>query len=376
MASRILHKVNTTIASINIDFTTSRDRSHKIVFANLSGFPAAIADAGLAIGNCVVVSDSNVARLYGEAVVRSLTSAGWSVESIVIPAGEQSKSLTQLESVLHKALTAGVDRSSPIVAVGGGVVGDLAGFAAATLMRGVPLVHVPTSLVAQIDSCIGGKTGVNSPLGKNLIGAFHQPSLIFVDTDTLTSLPETQWLSGLSEVVKSALVFDAGFFRFLVDSWPLIIDRDAGVIREMVYRCAQIKVDIVTQDEHESGLRAILNFGHTFGHAIERVLAYRGLSHGAAVAVGMRAALHLTALRNPGVDFGPAVSLVGELLSLPEGTTVSIDSLTQAMNTDKKRRNDRLHFVLLDEIGAASVVGDVTPEEVRGAWMNALEPHA
>ncbi|MFV1981153.1 MAG: 3-dehydroquinate synthase family protein, partial [Rhodothermia bacterium] len=286
-------------------------------------------------------------------------------------------------------LSFGIDRSSPVVAVGGGVVGDVAGLAAALLMRGVPFVQVPTSLIAQVDSSIGGKTGINHATGKNLVGAFHQPSLVLTDTGKLSSLPLAEWMAGLSEVVKTALIWDADLFSLLLDRWGAILDRDPKTVSDIVSRCAEIKVSIVQADELESGRRAILNFGHTFGHALEKVAGYAGVTHGIAVAAGMRAALHLSELRYPEQDFSRALELVNRLpkpseaaaisaeaisAAAEDATAINIDALVDAMLMDKKRVGGRLRFVLLDRVGSAVLVDDVTDREIRSGWKFSLGP--
>jgi len=333
-----------------------------------------MADAGLSVGRCVIVTDANVGHLYGDSIERSLTDAGWRCRLVTLPPGEPTKSLSQLSEILDAALSFGVDRSSPVVAVGGGVVGDVAGLAAALLMRGVPFVKVPTSLIAQVDSSIGGKTGINHATGKNLVGAFHQPSLVLTDTGKLSSLPLAEWMAGLSEVVKTALIWDADLFSLLLDRWGAILDRDPQTVSDVVSRCAQIKVTIVQADELESGRRAILNFGHTFGHALEKVAGYAGVTHGIAVATGMRAALHLSELRYPEQDFSRALELVNRLPEPAEATATNIDELVEAMLMDKKRVGDRLRFVLLDRVGSAVLVDDVTDQEIRSGWKFSLGP--
>ncbi len=324
-------------------------------------------EAGLRAGRCLMVTDENVAARYRDPLERALAEEGWTPEVHVIAPGEASKSPAALQAVYDAALAWGIDRETPVVALGGGVVGDLAGFAAATLLRGVPLVQIPTSLIAQVDSAIGGKTGINHAAGKNLVGAFHQPALVLADTAALQTLPEREWTGGLAEVVKHALIADPDFFAFLEANWNAILDREAGVVAPMIRCAARVKVEVVSEDEREKGRRMILNFGHTFGHAIERVAGYGAFTHGEAVALGMRAALHLSHRLHPGFDPARADGLV-RMIPVPEKLgALSTDALTKAMRTDKKARAGAVRFVVLEEVGAAYVT-EAPAEDVADAW--------
>jgi 3-dehydroquinate synthase len=290
---------------------------------------------------------------------------------LVLPPGEATKSAAHLAAVYDWALGLGIDRRTPVLALGGGVVGDLAGFAAATLLRGLPLVQLPTSLIAQVDSAIGGKTGINHAAGKNLIGAFHQPRLVLADPATLRTLPQREWTGGLAEVVKAALIADAAFFDWLESNWSGIVAREPEVVAPLVRRAAAIKAAIVAEDEREAGRRALLNFGHTFGHAIERAAGYGTFTHGEAVALGMRAALHLSHALRPDVSFRRADALVARI-PVPDGLAdLRTADLMQATRTDKKRRGDRIRYVVLREPGAAHVTADVPPGAVEAAWAYA-----
>ncbi len=326
--------------------------------------------AGIDSRAYLVVTDSNVAQLYGRRLEEILEASGAQARLIVIEPGERSKSMTGYAGVIDEALASPIDRGMPVLAFGGGVVGDLAGFLAATLLRGLPLVQVPTSLVAQVDSAIGGKTGINHSSGKNLLGSFYQPRVVAVDVTLLDTLPESEWMDGLSEVVKYGLIADAAFARYLAEKWDKILARDRAVIRTVVRRCVEIKADVVSRDETEQDVRAILNFGHTFGHALERVAGYQGITHGQAVAVGMRAALHLSASKYPDVDLGGAVDIVAKLPKAP--VKAGVDELIDAMATDKKKKGQSLRFIALREVGEATVEEDITDSEIRRSWEYAL----
>ena len=342
-----------------------------MVFTDLKDLPVLLDEGGLDSDACLVVTDANVAGHHGHALESYLTEAGRHVRRIVIDPGETSKSFESYGRLLDRALEEPITRRTTVLAFGGGVVGDLAGFAAATLLRGLPLVQVPTTLVAQVDSAIGGKTGINHATGKNLIGSFYQPLLVVVDTKLLGTLPDAEWMDGLSEVVKYGLIADAAFARSLLDNWDRVLARDRRFVQEIVRRCVEIKADVVSQDERELGLRAILNFGHTFGHAIERVAGYTGVTHGQAVALGMRAALHLSAIRHPTADLGIASRLLALLPSVRVEATS--DELMEAMASDKKRVGSALRFVVLTETGHATVIEGVGRDDVKRAWEYALE---
>jgi 3-dehydroquinate synthase len=268
---------------------------------------------------------------------------------------ETKKNIRTVELLCRKLTRAGADRKSLIVAVGGGVVGDVAGFVAASYLRGVALVHVPTTLVAQVDSSIGGKTGVNLPEGKNLVGAFYAPRLVVIDTDLLRTLPERQFRSGLAEVIKYGVIADAELFAYLEQNMDGVLRRDAQALGHIIPRCVEIKADVVSRDEREAGLREILNFGHTFGHALESVTRYRRYLHGEAVAWGMIAAALLG--RELGItaanDVSRRASLIYRVGKLPGWPRVAPKILIAAMLSDKKTRSGKLRFVLSPRIGEA-----------------------
>jgi 3-dehydroquinate synthase len=325
-------------------------------------------EAGLRRGRCLVVTDENVGALYADALLDALADARWEPRLVTLPAGETTKAYEHLHTIYDEALGWGIDRKTPVLALGGGVVGDLAGFAAATLLRGVPLVQLPTSLIAQVDSAIGGKTGINHRTGKNLIGAFYQPAFVCADVRTLESLPDREWTSGLAEVVKHALIADPGLYDFLEGSWPAVLERAPEVVPETVYRAAAIKAGVVSEDEREQGRRAILNFGHTFGHAIERVAGYGVFTHGEAVALGMRAALHLSHQLNPSLPLERINDLILHLPTPPHLGDLSTERLMAAMKTDKKVDAGVLRLVLLHRLGEAYVTPPPPSADIIAAW--------
>lgn len=312
--------------------------------------------AGLAPGRCALITDSNVGRLYSAAVLTSLEGYGFHPQVIEIPPGETSKSLDTLEQIYHRLAEAELDRDSAIFALGGGVVGDLAGFAAATYLRGLALVQVPTSMVAQVDSALGGKTAVNLRNAKNLIGVFYQPRLIVADIGALTSLPEREFREGLAEVIKYGAIMDAPFIGWLEQEMPMILAREANPLAETVERSLRHKAAVVSRDEREGGMRKILNFGHTLGHALEASTAYGNYLHGEAVAIGMAAAARLST-RHSGLKADEAkrlehlLEVAGLVIELP--TRWLTAEFIRALRLDKKRRGDTVEFVLLDRLGHA-----------------------
>jgi 3-dehydroquinate synthase len=311
-------------------------------------------------GRRVVVSSPRVWTAVGRAFGR--------VTPILVPDGERMKTLATVARVYDELVEREADRGTTIVAVGGGVIGDLVGFAAATYVRGLALVHVPTTVMAQVDSAVGGKVGVNHSQGKNLIGAFHPPALVAVDPETLATLARREFRSGLYEVIKYGLIADHSLLDRLQASLPDVLTQRGPALVELVAACCRIKASIVGQDEREHGIRRILNFGHTIGHALEAATDYRRLRHGEAVAHGMRAALALGVER--GVTPAPladrAVSLIARLGPLPAVHDLTTATVLSATRRDKKIVDGRLHFVVVGSEGA-STVGDVTVPELRRA---------
>ena len=304
---------------------------------------------------CAVITDSNAGRHFAKAVLKSLTASGFEPLLITVPAGEKSKRIGMVEKCYDQLAAHRLERKSFIVALGGGVVGDLAGFVAATYLRGIPFVQVPTTLLAQVDSSVGGKTGVNLKSGKNLVGAFYQPQLVLCDLDTFKTLPEREFVSGLAEVIKYGIICDAILFAQLERNLPKLLQRDAGMLTTVIARCCEIKADVVGQDETESGLRAILNFGHTIGHAIENSSGYGKYLHGEAIAIGQVAAAGLSRkiLGLPTFDVG-RIEKIFVQAGLP--VSIKLDSarrkkLFAAMKLDKKVSGGEVKFVLAEKIG-------------------------
>jgi 3-dehydroquinate synthase len=321
-----------------------------------------------------VISNPVVFDLYGRPLLSSLTESGFETVHLLIPDGEQIKNLHTAENIYTYLIAQRADRTTTLVALGGGVTGDIVGFVAATFMRGIPYVQVPTTLLAQVDSSVGGKTGVNHSLGKNLIGAFHQPILVAIDLNTLSSLPEREFRAGLFEVVKYGLIYDQQFFDFLESNLERIQARESAALETMISRCCEIKAAITSLDERETDLRRILNFGHTLGHALEAATEYQRFKHGEAVAYGTLAAVHLS--HQAGTLSAGGASRISRLVlaigSLPSAADVSFDKLAEAMRRDKKRRDDQTVFVLLDDIGRTSIASGFEETLLSEVWARAL----
>jgi len=318
-----------------------------------------------------VVSSPVIWRFHGEAIARALGAAapGSALrrpDPILVPDGERYKTLQSVSRIYEALIRAGADRGSAIVALGGGVIGDTAGLAAATFLRGITLAHVPTTLLAQVDSAIGGKVGVNHPLGKNLIGAFHQPAAVLVDPLLLRTLPRREFRSGLYEVVKYGMIASRDLFDRVARDTKAIFDRDPAALLPAIIESCRIKADVVSKDERESGLRRILNFGHTVGHALEAVTRYRRYRHGEAIAFGMLAAADLAVARGAlgERDRQALVRLITQLGPLPPVADLSIGEVIEVMRRDKKVVDGRLHFVIAIQIGATMTIDDVTEEEL------------
>ena len=320
--------------------------------------------------SAVVVTDGNVAQ-HAQAVQESLEQAGWRVGRINMQPGEQSKRLEVISSAYDELVQFRTDRQTVIVAVGGGVVGDAAGFIAATFNRGLPFVQVPTTLLADVDSSVGGKVGVNHPQAKNLIGAFHQPLGVIIDTHALRTLPEREFRSGLAEVAKYGVILDAEFFTFLEQNVDAINAREDGVLAEIIARCCQLKADVVEHDEYErTGLRAVLNYGHTFAHAFEALAGYGELLHGEAVSIGMEyAALLSLRLGRIDAEFCARQTNLLKALGLPVALNlanpISGDEVIERMLLDKKSVGGTLRFILPTRMGHVELVSDIPVDEVR-----------
>ena len=314
-----------------------------------------------------LVTNHTVAPLYLDRIARALDAAGVASVRVVVPDGEAHKDWSTLNKVFDALLENRCDRKTAIVALGGGVIGDLAGFAAATYQRGVPFVQVPTTLLAQVDSSVGGKTAINHPLGKNMIGAFHQPLAVLADMDTLATLPPAELRAGLAEVIKHSAIRDAAFFDWLEANLDALLRLDRNALAYAVKRSVEIKAAVVAVDERETGLRALLNFGHTFGHAIEAGLGFGAWLHGEAVAAGMVMAADLST-RLGTLERGAADRLrrLLERAGLPvAGPALGADRYLDLMAIDKKAEAGRIRFILLDRLGAARIVDQVPPEALR-----------
>jgi 3-dehydroquinate synthase len=338
--------------------------------------PGLLSEAGRLIatrigkGKCGIVTDENVAGHHLATLEAALKAENRHAGSIVLPPGEATKQLSRLSEGL---LEMGLERGDFVVAFGGGVIGDLAGFAAGVLRRGVRFVQIPTSLLAQVDSSVGGKTGINTPQGKNLIGVFHQPSLVIADTDVLATLPEREMRAGYAEVVKYGLLGDAPFFEWLENQWQGVFGNSGPDLTRAIETSVKAKADIVARDEFETGDRALLNLGHTFGHALEAWTGYSSrLLHGEGVAIGMAQAFRFSekeGLCPPGTaqrvaSHLAAVGLPTRLQDIP-GANADVDTLVRLMGQDKKVRDGKLTFILVRGIGEAFVARDVDPDKVR-----------
>jgi 3-dehydroquinate synthase len=331
--------------------------------------------AALKLGQrCAVITDSRVEKRFAKPVLKSLAASGFEPVLVTVPAGEKSKRMAMVEECHDRLAAHRLERKSFIVALGGGVVGDLAGFVAATYLRGVPFVQVPTTLLAQVDSSVGGKTGVNLKAGKNLVGAFYQPRLVLCDLDTFDTLPRREYVSGLAEVFKYGIIYDAVLFAQLERNLPKLLHRDPATLCAVVARCCEIKAEVVGQDETESGLRAILNFGHTIGHAIENSSGYGKYLHGEAISIGQVAAAKLSQ-KVLGLPSGDVVRI--EKLFANAGLPVAhmanaaqCRKLFAAMRLDKKVSSGEITFVLAEKLGRVKF-GCKVPAELIAQVLDA-----
>ncbi len=336
------------------------DRSYPIVLGH-----GVLAETGVWLkevappGRCALVTNPTVGALYADTVIRSAAAAGFEPVRIDVPDGEEHKNLASLARIYDGLVDAALERNSPLLALGGGVVGDLAGFAAATYLRGIPYLQLPTTLLAQVDSSVGGKTGIDHPRGKNLIGAFYQPRAVLIDLATLRTLPRRQLLAGFAEVVKYGAILDAELFAFLEQELAQVLALDTAVLQHVVRRCCELKAQVVERDERESGERAVLNFGHTIGHALESVTGYTRFLHGEAVAIGMVAEARVSAAL--GLCRPEVVERLRALLEhagLPVELPADIDreKLAGAIELDKKVRGGKVKFVALEALGRTRFV--------------------
>lgn len=323
--------------------------------------------ARLRVGRkAVLITDATIGRLHGEPVAQSLGGAGFDVIRLSVPEGEQAKRLETARELWDRLLEEGCDRTATVVALGGGAVGDVAGFVAATFMRGMNFVQVPTTLLAQVDASIGGKTAIDHPRAKNLIGAFYQPRLVLVDPAVLTTLPDREFRSGLAEVIKHGIVLDAGYFRDLEQSIPALLGRDLPTLERVVAGSCRLKAQVVERDEKEAELRWVLNYGHTIGHALEAATSFTRWAHGEAVALGIAAEARLAERLGLATEATRArqVRLLSAVGLPVTGLGAKPTAVVEALSRDKKARDGRIPFVLAPEIGRFQLVFDVPPAEI------------
>ena len=308
----------------------------------------------LSAGRVAVTTDSVVGKIYKERVVTALAEAGYDPWAIEIPAGEEHKNLAWLAFLYDKLIEGRIERRSPLIALGGGVIGDLAGFAAATFQRGLPFIQVPTTLLAQVDASVGGKTAINHPTGKNLIGAFYQPRLVVIDVDTLKTLPRREFIAGMAEVIKYGVILNPELFRLLEEHLATLLRCDPHLLIAVVKTCCQLKALVVEEDETEGDYRAILNFGHTLGHAIESATEYKKFLHGEAVAIGMAFAAHLSEKRGLcSAEISERVCRLIKKAGLPVDIPKALkgEHLLLGIETDKKVAHGQVKFVCIEDIG-------------------------
>ncbi|MDQ7787954.1 MAG: 3-dehydroquinate synthase [Thermodesulfovibrionales bacterium] len=350
------------------------ERSYDIVLGNaiLDGIGEELKAFHLS-PKIAIVSNPTVFSLYGERVSDSIRNAGFDLLTVTIPDGEEHKNLVTLQQIYNELLRYRLDRKSAVVALGGGVVGDITGFAASTYMRGIPYVQIPTTLLAQVDSSVGGKTGVDHALGKNMIGAFWQPKLVWIDGDTLKTLPERQLRAGLAEVIKYGVIYDSELFTFIERNKDRIMNLDEEALIHIIKRSCEIKAGVVAQDEREAGLRAILNYGHTIGHAIETITGYTRFLHGEAVAIGM----HLEARLAEKLGLIPEDQAVRiknliESYGLPveKPNDIKEQSLFLSMQLDKKAVAGELKFILPEKIGQVRIQEGISDKTLRELFVS------
>jgi 3-dehydroquinate synthase len=352
--------------SVHVDLA---DRAYSVLVAPglLKQAGESIIEVGLGNRRAAILSDETVAGLHSAALIASLEAAGFQSTLHTVPAGEASKSMTQAENLCREMIRTGHDRKSFVVALGGGVIGDLAGFVASIFYRGIPFVQIPTTIVSQVDSSVGGKTGVNVGEGKNLLGAFHQPRLVLVDPETLRTLPDREFCEGFAEAIKHAAIRDAA----MLDDLAAFDPNGRDVPAELISRNIAIKARVVEADEHETlGIRALLNFGHTIGHGIEAAVPYGQLLHGEAISLGIRAALFLSE-RHAGLSPADSAKVIALLekyhLPLVLPPEITTDTVMEKLARDKKFSAGAIRFVVLDALGSAKVIDTITAEDLREA---------
>lgn len=354
------------------------DRSYPIFIGSGIREQKALFDDAIHGKQVMIVTNTTIAPLYLDAMV-SMLSTDYKVDTCILPDGEVYKTLETYGLIMTALLNARHNRTTTVIALGGGVVGDMAGFAAATYQRGVPFIQVPTTLLSQVDSSVGGKTGVNHPLGKNMIGAFYQPQAVIIDTQTLTTLPQRELSAGMAEVIKYGLICDAPFFDWLEQEMPELMALNNEKISDAIYRSCLAKAKVVAQDEREGGIRAILNLGHTFGHAIETEMGYGNWLHGEAVAAGSMLAIDLSwrmgNLTEKDVSRSVAIFSAANLPVLPP-ESMTVDNFIERMALDKKVLDGSLRLVLLASMGDAMVTSDFPMDDFNACLLDALEASA
>jgi 3-dehydroquinate synthase len=313
-----------------------------------------------------IITDDNIAEIYGRKLLQSMESAGLNADLLSFPHGEEHKNLATVGSLISQAARMGIDRKSMFIALGGGVSGDVAGFVAATYMRGVPFIQIPTSLLAQVDSSVGGKTGVDIPEGKNLVGAFYQPEAVYIDPDVLHTLPQREYINGMAEVIKHGIIRDAEYFQMLDLKFDQVMALDPVVLEKLIHVSCSIKSIVVAEDEKESNVRRILNFGHTIGHAVEAASDFE-IPHGFAVAIGMVAAARISVLKGVlGNEKLAAVIFMLKRYGLPTEVPEDLDRdrIKSYLLTDKKRIGSKTSFILATDIGEVIITDEVSDEEI------------
>ena len=318
-------------------------------------------------GNVVIVTNTTVCTWYLSRLEDSVKRLGYKVSSCILPDGEKYKNLESFDRIMTFLLEHNCGRDTTLIALGGGVIGDLTGFAAASFQRGVDFIQVPTTLLSHVDSSVGGKTGINHPLGKNMIGAFYQPKAVIIDLNYLKTLPERELAAGMAEVIKYGIIWDNAFFKYLEERTDDIWNLDPEVIAEVVYKCCSIKAAVVHEDEREGGIRAILNLGHTFGHAIETFMGYGVWLHGEGVAVGIVMAARVALSRGSisSDEFERIVNLLKRnRLPVSKPESMSTDDFLKLMVHDKKTVNDKIRYIIPDSLGRSSVKDDLTMTEI------------
>ncbi len=323
----------------------------------------------LSKGNKVALLVSKtVKKLYSERVIRSLITSGYEVDVFLIPSGEENKNLSTVSTLYDELIENAFDRSCLIIALGGGIVGDISGFVASSIYRGIPFIQLPTTLLSQVDSSVGGKVGVNHLQGKNLIGAFYQPKIVLIDPTVLKTLEVRELICGYGEILKYGFIRDGSFLQMCLDNKETLFElKDMELVSEIIRRSVEIKAEIVSEDEQENGTRMFLNFGHTIGHAIEKSCGYGNFLHGEAVILGMCAALKIS-MDKLGLDplkGGSAIDTLGKIKLGYDLNVLDIDKAMMALMRDKKIRDGKLNFVLLKDIGTPVIVNDITPGMVR-----------